>query len=238
MCPFDAMEYLPEEEREKAAPPEFPEPPELTRIDFDRSGLPERLSLAIRGVGGQGNLFFGRVMTQLAFLAGYAEENIVKGETHGMAQMGGPVISTFSCGRVNSPILFPGSADCLIAMEVSEVLRPGFIELLREKGTILITKTQIVPEVITSDQYPKPGEIRSGLEGFRVVEIDALGRAFEIGDNTGRVSNVVMMGALSKLAPFDRFPADLWLQALRNVSPNPNLWAANYAAFTSGRELV
>jgi indolepyruvate ferredoxin oxidoreductase alpha subunit len=40
------------------------------------------------------------VLTQLAFLVGCGEDNIVKGETHGMAQMGGPVISKFSCGNV------------------------------------------------------------------------------------------------------------------------------------------
>ncbi|MFQ9492595.1 MAG: 2-oxoacid:acceptor oxidoreductase family protein [Bilophila wadsworthia] len=67
-----------------------------------------RLSLAIRGVGGQGNLFFGKVLAQVAFLAGYDDRNILKGETHGMAQMGGPVISTFGCGEVFSPALVPG----------------------------------------------------------------------------------------------------------------------------------
>jgi indolepyruvate ferredoxin oxidoreductase alpha subunit len=86
---------------------------------MDKNALPAKLTLAIRGVGGQGNLFFGRVLTQLAFLAGYGEHNIVKGETHGMAQMGGPVISTFSCGKVFSPVLMPGEADCVIAMEMS-----------------------------------------------------------------------------------------------------------------------
>lgn len=78
----------------------------------------------------QGNLFFGHVLARLAFLAGYHRHNIIKGDTHGMAQMGGPVISTFGCGAVASPVLLPGSADCLIAMEQSEVLRPGFLEML------------------------------------------------------------------------------------------------------------
>lgn len=83
-------------------------------------------------MGGQGNLFFGKVLAQVAFLAGYDDRNILKGETHGMAQMGGPVISTFGCGEVFSPALVPGTANVLIAMEKAEVLRPG---LPRSAGT-------------------------------------------------------------------------------------------------------
>jgi indolepyruvate ferredoxin oxidoreductase alpha subunit len=232
------MEYLAEEEMEKAVTKEFPEPPIIDLSEIDRSGFPERITLAIRGVGGQGNLFFGRVMTQLAFQAGYSAKNIVKGETHGMAQMGGPVISTFSCGDVYSPVLFPGSADCLITMEVSELLRPGFLELLKEGATILIAKTRVVPPVISADEYPKPEDIEKAVKDFRVLEIDVLNKAIEIGDTTGRIANVVMIGAMSRLAPFERFPADLWLQAIKNVSPRPALWAANYAAFSAGRKMI
>lgn len=88
-------------------------------------------------MGGQGNLFFGKVLAQVAFLAGYDDRNILKGETHGMAQMGGPVISTFGCGEVFSPALVPGTANVLIAMEKAEVLRPGFLDLLEPGGTVL-----------------------------------------------------------------------------------------------------
>jgi len=238
MCPFDAMEFLGEEEVTQKTLAEFPKPPEIMKRQFDRSTLPERLTLAIRGVGGQGTLFFGRVLTQLAFLAGYGEKNIVKGETHGMAQMGGPVISTFSCGKVHSPVLFPGSADCLITMEVSEILRPGFLDLLKEGGTILISKTSIIPQVITPEEYPAPEKIKGALGEYRIIEVDALGSAIEIGDKTGRIANVVMIGALSRIAPFNGFPLDLWLEAIRKVSPNPAFWAANYAAFMAGRELL
>jgi indolepyruvate ferredoxin oxidoreductase alpha subunit len=238
MCPFDAIEFIEEGEKKKSATSSFPEPPELLMPAFKSDDFPERLTLAIRGVGGQGNLFFGRVMTQLAFTAGYSKDNIVKGETHGMAQMGGPVISTFSCGKVHSPVLFPGSADCIITMEVSELLRPGFLEMLRDGATILISKTKVVPPVITPEEYPSREEISKVVEGFNVVEVDVLGKAMEIGDITGRIANVVMIGALSKLSPFDRFPTELWLQAIKNVSPKPAIWAGNYAAFSAGRDLV
>ena len=53
----------------------------------------------------------------------------------------------------------------------------------------------------------------------------------------GRSANVVMIGVLSTLAPFDSFPIEYWLQALKNVSPKPAIWQANYAAFLAGRKL-
>lgn len=238
MCPFDAIEFLAEDEKKSVAAASFAEPPELVLPEYSHSDFPERLTLAIRGVGGQGNLFFGRVLTQLAFISGYSQDNIVKGETHGMAQMGGPVISTFSCGKVHSPVLFPKSADCLITMEVSELLRSGFLEMLRDGATVLISKTKVIPPVITPEQYPTPEEIAKAVEGFKVVEVDILGKALELGDITGRIANVVMIGALSNLSPFDKFPTELWLKAIKNVSPKPAIWAGNYAAFMAGREMV
>ncbi len=155
-----------------------------------------------------------------------------------MAQMGGPVISTFSCGKVHSPVLFPKSADCIITMEVSELLRPGFLELLRDGASILISKTKIVPQVITAAQYPSDTDIAKAVQGFRVVEVDILAKAVEIGDPTGRIANVVMIGVMSRLTPFDRFPVELWLKAIKNVNPKPAVWAGNYAAFMAGRDLI
>jgi indolepyruvate ferredoxin oxidoreductase, alpha subunit len=237
MCPYKAMS-LNEAGKGGGAKITFPEPPPIEPVQLDQLSLPERMSLAIRGVGGQGALFFGKVMTELAFLSGFGEKNIVKGETHGMSQMGGPVISTFSCGTVHSPVLYPGSADALIAMESSEVLRPGFLELLKPKGTILLSKTQIVPTIIKADEYPSAEMIQSEIGKFNIVNIDALQVALDIGDTTGRIANVVLIGALSILAPFNEFPKSLWMEAIAKVSPNPNIWAANYSAFKAGRELI
>jgi len=186
-------------------------------------------------VGGQGNLFFGKVLTQLALLAGYGEANIVKGDTHGMAQMGGPVISTFACGAVSSPVLLPGSADCLVAMERGEILRPGFLDLLKPGGTVVLADTRILPQGLPERDYPAEDRIREMLAPFRVVEVEVLARARQLGDPTGRIGNVVMLGVLSRQSPFDRFPEGLWLQALHKVNPRPEVWAGNHAAFRAGR---
>jgi indolepyruvate ferredoxin oxidoreductase alpha subunit len=154
-----------------------------------------------------------------------------------MAQMGGPVISTFSCGKAYSPVLMPGSADCLVCMEASEILRPGFLELIKEGGRILLAKTQIVPAGMDPKDYPDMEKIKAALTDVTINEVDVLGKSIELGDKVGRSANVVMMGVLSKIAPFDTMPAELWLKALQSVSPTPGIWAANYKAFTAGQAM-
>ncbi len=239
MCPTNVLKAVDLKDLNLPALPKLAEPPhEIELPVLDKASFPARLSLAIRGVGGQGNLFFGSVMSKLAFLAGYGEKNVIKGETHGMAQMGGPVISTFGCGDVISPVLLPGTADCLIVMEKSEVLRPGFLEMLKPGGTIILADTKIIPHGLPEDQYPTDAQIHASLSGYHVIELDVLGKALELGDRSGRTANVVMMGILSTLPPFNVFPSELWLKALKNANSKPAVWAGNYVAFYTGRELA
>jgi indolepyruvate ferredoxin oxidoreductase alpha subunit len=239
MCPTGVLKAVDLRDLKRPARPVQVEPPLLRPLPAaDGAAYPQRLALGIRGVGGQGNLFFGHVLARLAFLAGYHRQNIIKGDTHGMAQMGGPVISTFACGQVSSPVLLPGSADCLIVMEKSEVLRPGFLEMLKPGGTILLADTRILPMGLAMRQYPGEAAIHAGLSEYQVIEVDALGKAQALGDAAGRIANVVMLGVLSTLEPFSSFPEELWLHALQQANTKPAIWAANYAAFQAGRELA
>jgi len=238
-CPTNVLKVVDIIDLNLPAQPEFAAPPAVIEIPpLVKADFPARLAVAIRGVGGQGNLFFGSVLSQLAFLAGYGEKNIIKGETHGMAQMGGPVISTFGCGAVSSPVFLPGAANCLIAMEKGEVMRPGFLEMLKPGGTVLLADTKIIPPGLSEEQSPTDEQIHASLRGYRVIEVDVLGKALELGDRSGRTANVVMLGILSTLQPFDIFPAELWLNALKRANSKPAVWAANYAAFHSGREIA
>lgn len=239
MCPTGVLQTVRLSDLDQGPRVDVPSAPRTIDLpNLNGQPRPDRLSLAIRGVGGQGNLFFGRVLTQLAFLAGYDEQNIIKGETHGMAQMGGPVISTFACGDVTSPVLLPGSADCLIVMEQSEVLRPGFLEMLKHGGTILMANTQLIPPGLSEKDYPTAEQIKSILKSYHVIEVDVLGKALELGDHTGRSANVVMMGVLSTCAPFDVFPPEVWHKALQRINAKPEVWDINYAAFNLGREFA
>ncbi len=239
MCPTGVLKPVDLKDLKQKSMPEYPTPDQTFKAgQMSGTKLPDRLSVSIRGVGGQGNLFFGAVLTQLAFLAGYDKKNIIKGDTHGMAQMGGPVISTFACGNAASPVFLPGTTDCLIVMEKSEVLRPDFLALLKPGGTVLMADTSILPLKFPKEQYPSDEQIMANLTGYKTILVDVLGKALELGDPSGRVANVVMMGVLSTIHPFDTFPVDAWLEALRQVNAKPAIWAANVAAFHAGQELA
>lgn len=218
--------------------PVAPVPPPLPPLVDDvptgpQASLPSSIRIAVRGVGGQGNLFLGKVLAEVALLCGF--ENIVKGETHGMAQLGGAVVSTFACGDVHSPILAPGSADVLVALEASEVLRPGFLELLKPLGTIVLNRQRILPANLDPEQYPTLDSVREHLRGRRVVEIDTLEESRSIGDELGRAANVIALGVLSTIPPFTTIPAGAWRKALSRTSPRPEVERGNVAAFERGR---
>lgn len=114
---------------------------------------------------------------------------------------------------------------------------PGFLDMLRPGGTVILADTAIVPPLCPADKYPSVEAVRQALTGYKVIDVDVLGTALGLGDPTGRSANVVMIGVLSTLAPLDSFPVEYWLQALKNVSPKPAVWQANYAAFLAGQKL-
>jgi indolepyruvate ferredoxin oxidoreductase alpha subunit len=76
------------------------------------------------------------------------------------------------------------------------------------------------------------------LSPYRVINVDVLGQAVALGDAGGRIANVVMMGVLSTLPPFDHFPESLWLAAIKAVNARPLVWAANHTAFLAGRRIT
>lgn len=233
-CPFDAIVSIEKEVTVKSAQ-KLPKVEEIETVTIEKDTLPDSLRVAIRGIGGQGNLFFGKVLSEVALRTPYADSHIVKGDTHGMAQLGGSVISAFACGEVHSPALAPNSADALVAMEMSEILRPGFLELLKPGGTVIVNDFRALPVTAKKEDYPAWEEIEKVLSGYKILKIDANKSAYELGDKFGRTANVIVIGLLSTIEPFSRIPEQIWLSALMSVSPNDLSKSANKLAFEKGR---
>jgi indolepyruvate ferredoxin oxidoreductase alpha subunit len=218
--------------------PQLPKPEPVDLVKIEKENLPDALRVAIRGIGGQGNLFFGKVLSEVALRTPYADSHIVKGDTLGMAQLGGPVISTFSCGDVTSPVLVPNSADVLVAMEMSEVLRPGFLELLKPGGTIILNNFTAIPVTAEKDDYPPESEIIKALDDYKVIQVDANELADELGDEVGRTANVVVLGLLSAIEPFSQIPDEIWQNTILSLSPSDHWKAMNIAAYNKGRDFI
>jgi indolepyruvate ferredoxin oxidoreductase alpha subunit len=211
---------------------------ELKEQKSEVTDLPESIRMAVRGVGGQGNLFFGRVLTEVVMQTPFSKTNILKSDTHGMAQLGGSVISTFSCGNVHTAELVRGSADVLVSMEMNEVLHSGYLDLLKPGGYVLLNKYKVFSTRQMARKYPDYDKIKAEMPNYNLIEVDANDIVLEMGDKKALSANVVVLGALSKLKPFDVFPEQLWINALSSLSKNENIKTLNLNAFFKGRALI
>ncbi|MBN2737378.1 MAG: 2-oxoacid:acceptor oxidoreductase family protein [Spirochaetales bacterium] len=192
--------------------------------------FPRQLRLAIRGVGGQGNLFIGKVLSRLMQPVYGSDAKIIKGEVHGMAQKGGSVFSTFACGDLHSPIFCKASVDILIAMERSELLYPGFIELLKPGGQIILNNYMILPKKMNHEDYPSLNDILCPVSTYSVKIIDAcsISEAY---------SNTIILGVLSNYKPYDQIHLEDWFNALAYLSPSEKISQYNQYYFIEGKKL-
>ena len=237
-CPFDAINKKDDLGNYQKDFPLLDFPKFTAPVALDKSKFPKSLKIAIRGIGGQGNLFFGKVLTEVALRTPYIDTNIIKGDTLGMAQLGGSVISTFSCGDVYSSVLAPFSADALVVMEQSEVLRPGFLDLLKPGGTIILNEFSALPINANKDDYPKIEEIQDALSNFNIIHINAHQIAIDMNDSSGISTNVIIIGLLSKINPFSQIPSEIWQEAILELSPNDLIKTINLSGYSQGRTLA
>ena len=237
-CPFDAINKKDDLGNYQKDFPLLDFPKFTAPVALDKSKFPKSLKIAIRGIGGQGNLFFGKVLTEVALRTPYIDTNIIKGDTLGMAQLGGSVISTFSCGDVHSSVLAPFSADALVVMEQSEVLRPGFLDLLKPGGTIILNEFSALPINANKDDYPKIEDIQDALSNFNTIHINAHQIAIDMNDSSGISTNVIIIGLLSKINPFSQIPSEIWQEAILELSPNDLIKTINLSGYNQGRTLA
>ncbi|UCD44575.1 MAG: indolepyruvate oxidoreductase subunit beta [Candidatus Bathyarchaeota archaeon] len=165
----------------------------------------ETFKIVIAGVGGQGTLLASRMLALSAIEAGH---QVKIGETYGMAQRGGPVMSHIQIGgEAYSPQLRPREADILIGFELAEAVRRG-VTYLRNGGLAVINSRKFPPVEVTSGMmhYPTEAELLALLGEVTddVAVFDATALAEEAGDPI--TTNVVMLGALtaSGSLPFTR----------------------------------
>jgi len=193
-----------------------------------------KMDVIIAGVGGQGNIFASIVISQYAM---NKKLNVLGAETIGAAQRGGSVVSHIRMaeGVIYSPLISRGQADLLIGMEYVEMLR--HLRLLNPKGAYLVNAIKI-PTVQTNmglDEYPEPDEILKAAKKYcpngHVIEASNLAKKL----GNVQMTNVVMLGALSKVLPFFDYEEMKWLVA----SNSPTRFKeANVKGYEEGHKMV
>ncbi len=185
--------------------------------------------LIVVGVGGQGVILLSHVIGKSALKAGYS----VRGaETHGMAQRGGSVISHIRIGCEYGPMVPPGGADILVALEPAEALRHA--QYLNKTGVALVNTHPILPVTVTTGKasYPSLDELLAPLQqvSTTVKTLDATELAVTAG--TPQAMNVVMLGLLAPYLPLNE---ELLLETLAE-SIKPKYLTMNKHAFELGKQ--
>ncbi len=191
--------------------------------------LGQLFNVSLVGVGGQGILLTSDILALAAMDAGF---DVKKSEIHGMSQRGGSVISQVRFGsRVHSPIIPDGQSDVLVSFERTEALR--YAHLARPGAKILVNDMERIPVTVSSGLQPPAKDVAKRLAAYPgLMLIDANPLAVQAGNL--RAANVVLMGALSSLVPFDEAH---WQAAMRERIP-ARLLDVNLRAFALGRQAV
>lgn len=189
-------------------------------------------NIVITGVGGQGNVMASRVLSSMLVRRGF---RVTIGETFGMSQRGGSVMSHIrvSSEGVWSPQIPKGRADLVVGLEPIETLRvladfgnPGVVVLVNIRPTYPVG-------VITGEaEYPDPETIRRAVTGLSADArfLDSTREAIRLGNPI--LGNIVMIGAVAglRVLPVDR---ELFDSVIREGMPADRV-EANLRAFEIG----
>ncbi|MDD4290643.1 MAG: indolepyruvate oxidoreductase subunit beta [Clostridia bacterium] len=184
------------------------------------------LSVLLVGVGGQGTILAGKIMSAGLEQSGY---DVKMSEIHGMSQRGGSVTThiRFSKDKVYSPVIEKGKADLIVAFEKMEAMR--YIDYLAKDGKIIVNDFEIpgIPITMGDREYPK-GVLEALKAQAEVTVINANNIAEELGNP--KVMNVVILGAAVKKTGLEGID---W-QSIIAENVKPRFIDVNIAAFKAG----
>lgn len=192
-----------------------------------------KTDILIAGVGGQGQILASRLIGVAAILEGYS---VRTGETIGMAQRGGSVVSHVRIGGDSRAATVPfGRADLMIGFELCETVRN--IKRLSENGRLIVNTQRINPVAVSlgMEKYDAAAmeESLRKVTG-RLIMIDGYSLAGEAG--SVKAVNTVLLGAAvgSGYLPISR---ESFMEAIRSIIPQ-RFHNLNSAAFDSGYSLA
>ena len=186
-------------------------------------------SVLLVGVGGQGTILAGKILSQALLGAGY---DVKMSEIHGMSQRGGSVSTHVRYGeKIESPVIERGGADILVGFELMEALR--WLEYLNPSGDLIVNNYQINPMPVLIGKAEYPGNLLEKLtQSAKTVSLNAFDEAKALGDS--RAMNVVLLGAAAKkfgLASLD------W-ETVISQEVRKEFFDINVKAFNRGQVLV
>ena len=198
--------------------------------------MKDPLDLVITGVGGQGNVLIGGLIGGALVREGYF---VTIGETYGVSQRGGPVMSHVRVSREREygPIIPFGACDAVLGLEPLEALRVLVEYGNPATGTVTNVRPIYPIGVLSGEaEYPAMDEMRSSIAQLsnKAWFIDASDIALSLG--AAVLTNMVMVGALVAVAllPLSR---EVFERQLKDSMSGDRL-AVNLQAFGKGFEAL
>lgn len=157
------------------------------------------INVLLAGVGGQGTVLAAKVLASAAAARGW---QVRTAETIGMAQRGGNVTSHVRMGsdgeEVFSPLITPGTADMVIALEPGEAARA--LPYLAPGGVLVTATTAIQPVTAALASAPyRAGDVVAGLAdalqggSFLFVPVDDAALMRELGSGSLKSLNMMLL---------------------------------------------
>ena len=192
-------------------------------------------NLIITGVGGQGNVVMSLIIGSALIREGY---RVTIGETYGLSQRGGPVMSHVRISEETQYDSFipDGHADIILALEPAEAMRmlgrfgnPAVITIVNPRPIYSI-------DVLSGEaEYPVLDELMEAIKGLsaKTWVVDATDEAQKLGNPL--LANVVLIGALIGSGVFPLGSKSIE-PVLRETFPKAA--ESNIVAFSKGMELA
>jgi indolepyruvate ferredoxin oxidoreductase, beta subunit len=190
----------------------------------------ETINFLLTGVGGQGTVLAGDIMSAVGLAAGY---DVKKSDIQGLAVRGGGVLGHVRWGeKVYSPIVPEGRADFLIGFEVLEGVR--WLDQVKPDGVILLNQQKIYPVTVAAGTatYPSDKAVLAALASAVDQHYSVPGTEIALQLGNARVLNIIMLGMLSC---FLKVEPTTWEKVL-GERIKPKLVNLNLQAFQKGRE--
>ncbi len=189
------------------------------------------MDILISGVGGQGTILASKILACSAVFDG---RNARTGETIGMSQRGGCVVSHVRIGDTYSPYIPEGSADLLISFELCEGARN--IVYLNKTGCAIINKASITPvsAALGITEYNAEKMVDAISKNSNAVFVDADSLAVHSG--SVMAVNTVLIGVAFALGVLDMSKESILKSMKKNI--NPRFLDININAFYSGIKTI
>jgi indolepyruvate ferredoxin oxidoreductase beta subunit len=193
-------------------------------------------NIVITGVGGQGNVMASRVLSNMLVRKGF---KVTIGETFGMSQRGGSVMSHIrvSSASVWSPQIPKGGADLIVAIEPIEAIRvlAGYGNP-SVKAVLNLRAIYPVGVITGEEEYPSEETIRATVAALagEAWFLAATEEAIRLGNPI--LGNIIMIGAVAGLGvlPIDR---ELFERVIRDGMKAARV-EENFRAFAIGEAAV